>query len=175
MLLTGTYVRTLDEKGRFSVPKRLRDALPNGVIYVAPGTDGSLSLYPEPTFSELAQTLQQGSPAGQDVRAFSRLFYAQSDRLELDAQGRVRVPPELGRLGRLEAVNEVVLIGVGDHLEVWNRFAWEDYLSDKQRRYDQIAENAFDRGTGTQESGTGTQEKQEGEEQDPRTLQPRPR
>ena len=71
MLLTGTFVRAVDEKLRVAVPKHFRDAWGKQVLYLAPGTDGSLAIYTEETFSKLASRLAEASPTGQDVRAFS--------------------------------------------------------------------------------------------------------
>jgi MraZ protein len=82
------------------------------------------------------------SPAGPDVRAFSRLFYAQAQPAELDGQGRIRIPPELAELAGLS--REAVLLGVQDHLELWDRGRWEAYLAERQTRYDEIAEAAFE-------------------------------
>ncbi len=133
MLLTGTFDRSIDEKLRVAIPKRLRVAMDcpeGGALYVAPGTDESLAVYTEETFSRLAERLEGASPTGQDVRAFIRLFYAQAQRAELDGQGRVRIPPALAKLARLE--KEVVLLGVHDHLELWAARRWESYLSEKQ-------------------------------------------
>lgn len=144
MLLTGTFTRSVDEKRRVAVPKKVRDALnwPNDVVlYVAPGTDGSLALYTEEAFMRLAERLGQTSPTAPDVRAFSRLFYAQAQRVELDRQGRLRIPPELADLGSIG--EEAVMLGVRDHLELWDRGRWEKYQLDKQQRYDEIAERAF--------------------------------
>src|SRR5690349_18148485 len=103
MLFTGTYLRSLDDKQRLALPKRLRDTLgqsPNIPLYLAPGTDGSLALYTEEAFTRLGQQLAQGSPVGQDTRAFSRLFYAQAQAVEVDSQGRIRIPTELASLAR---------------------------------------------------------------------------
>jgi len=144
MLLTGTFGRAIDEKLRIAIPKPLREALgtlANGVLYVAPGTDGSLALYTEEALAHLADRLAQSSPNAQDVRAFSRLFYARAQAVEIDGQGRVRIPPELAQLSGL--AKEAVLIGVQDHLELWDRNRWEQYVGQKQSQYDQIAEAAF--------------------------------
>lgn len=144
MLLTGTFSRAVDEKLRIAIPKPLRDALgalAKGVLYITPGTDGSLALYTEDALAALAERLASSSPNAQDVRAFSRLFYARAQAVELDSQGRVRVPPELAQLSGLD--KEVVLIGVHDHLELWDRACWEQYVTSKQGDYDQIAEAAF--------------------------------
>jgi MraZ protein len=148
MLLTGTFSRAIDEKLRIAIPKSLREALGSavkGVLYVAPGTDGSLALFTEDALAELAARLAESSPNAQDVRAFSRLFYARAQSVELDTQGRVRIPPELAQLAGLS--KEAVLIGVQDHLELWDRQRWEQYVKARQNQFDQIAEAAFEKPT----------------------------
>ena len=142
MLLTGNYERTLDEKLRLALPKPLRESLSDeGPLIVTPGTDGSLALFPEASFAAFAEKLAARSPTGRDVRAFSRLLYAQSHRVEVDAQGRIRLPAELAQLAGLE--DDVILLGVGDRIELWNKSRWEAYLSDLTPRYDQLAEAAL--------------------------------
>ncbi|MHB0958969.1 MAG: division/cell wall cluster transcriptional repressor MraZ [Pirellulaceae bacterium] len=144
MFLTGSYQRSLDEKCRFTLPKSIRDALEQSgglVLYLAPGTDGSLVIYTEESFQRLGEQLGQGPPTAQDIRAFSRLFYAQAQRVEADRQGRVRIPADLVTLSLKS--RDIVLIGVRDHLEVWDRERWQGYLGQKQPFYDQIAESAF--------------------------------
>ena len=157
MLLTGTFVRAIDEKQRIAVPKPVRDSLGfpgQRVLYLAPGTDGCIQLFPEGVFSDLAVQLGRTSPTGQDVRAFSRLFYAQAQRVEIDRQGRLRVPLELADFGRFS--KEVVLLGVRDHLELWNRSQWAAYLAETQPRYDEIAESAFGQPMPANGSANGT-------------------
>lgn len=143
-MLTGTFARNLDEKYRFALPKPLRDALGRSdstALYLAPGTDGSLMLYTERAFVRLGEQLEQGSPTAQDIRAFSRLFYAQVQRVEMDRQGRLRIPTDLANLAL--PGKEIVLVGVRDHLEIWDRGRWESYLAEKRPDYDEIAERAF--------------------------------
>ncbi|MBU4270361.1 MAG: division/cell wall cluster transcriptional repressor MraZ [Planctomycetes bacterium] len=144
MLLTGVFSRSIDQKLRVALPRRLRETLESDgrqALYIAPGTDQSLALYTEDAFARLAERLAQSSPTRQDVRTFNRLFYARAQRVEWDSQGRVRVPPELAELARLE--KEVVLLGVQDHVELWAAEHWESYLAERQSRYDEIAEAAF--------------------------------
>jgi MraZ protein len=144
MLLTGAFNRSLDEKQRVAIPKRLRDDMgcaDGGWLFVAPGLDKSLAIYTEAAFLRLGEKLALSSPNRTDVRAFARLFYGQSQRMELDRQGRVRIPPELVALARLE--KDVMLVGVQDHLELWSTSAWQSYVIQQQEQYDQIAETAF--------------------------------
>lgn len=149
MLLTGTFSRAVDEKLRVAIPKPLREALgelAKGVLYVTPGTDGSLALYTEDTLAEQARRLLEASPNAEDVRAFSRLFYSRAQAVELDSQGRVRIPPELAALAGLG--KEAVLVGVLDHLELWDKTRWDAYVSQRQNEYDRIAEAAFQQPSG---------------------------
>lgn len=152
MLLTGAFPRLIDDKGRIAIPKPLRDCLTSAgekpsaaeasvALYVAPGTDGSLAIFPEATFTAQASRLAQASPNARDVRDYSRLFYAQAVRVELDKQGRVRLPLELVQLAGLN--KEAMLLGVQDRMELWDRARWQDYLAQKLEQYDEIAEAAF--------------------------------
>jgi MraZ protein len=144
MLLTGTFHRSLDDKLRFAMPKPLRDAIGHpdqSVVYLAPGTDGTLELYKEVGFTQLAESLQSSPRNAREIRAFNRLFYAQVQRIEMDKHGRVRLPVELASLASLN--KEIVLIGVRDHIELWDRRQWDAYLGDTQPHYDELAECVF--------------------------------
>ena len=144
MLLTGTYERSLDEKLRVAVPKPLRQGIGDPdhcVIYVAPGLDRSLSLYPEESFSSISLKFENSAFTEQDVRRYSRMFFSQTERCEVDKQGRIRIPPELAKHGSIS--KEVVMIGVRDHIELWNKELWEDYFGVGKEEYDKIAESAM--------------------------------
>ncbi|NQU21759.1 MAG: division/cell wall cluster transcriptional repressor MraZ [Candidatus Nealsonbacteria bacterium] len=150
MLLTGQFARSIDDKLRVAIPKSLRRAMDcpeGGTLYLAPGTDDSLALYTEDAFARLADRLAGVSPTRQDVRAFSRLFYARAQRVQADGQGRVRIPQELATLAALK--KEIVLLGVQDHVEIWSARRWESYLDQQRGHYDEVAETALgDPGTG---------------------------
>ena len=144
MLLTGSYRRNLDDEGRVALPKQLRDALgfpEKSSLFITPGTDRSLAIYTQEVLEELGSTLAQTNPVAQDTRAFSRLFYAQAQPAEIDRQGRLRIPPELARLSIVSS--EVMLLGVRDHIELWDAGAWDSFLAKAQPSYDEIAERAF--------------------------------
>ncbi len=144
MLLTGTFARSVDDKLRLAIPKKLREGLgclQGGILFIAPGTDSSLAIYSEEAFLRWADRLKAAPPTQKDVRAFTRLFYAQAQRVEIDHHGRIRIPVELATLARLG--RQVVLLGVQDHLELWAAERWREYLLEQQARFDEVAEAAF--------------------------------
>jgi MraZ protein len=144
MLLTGSFRRALDAKQRFAIPSQWRDLLgfPERTrLFLAPGTDGCLGIYTEQGLEGLAQKLSQHSPAAQDVRQFRRLFYSRIEGAELDKQGRMRIPPELISLTGITA--EIMLVGVGEHIELWEPNAWLRFIEQTQSQFDQLAERAL--------------------------------
>jgi MraZ protein len=146
MLLTGSYRRTLDEKLRLAIPKQLREAIGcteevENSLFITPGTDRSLAIYTAPVLQALGESLARNSPAAKDTRLFSRLFYAQAQPAEVDRQGRLRIPPELAQLASI--TSEVVVLGVRDHIELWDAGAWMEFLAATQPRYDELAESVL--------------------------------
>lgn len=130
MPLTGSYERSLDEKLRLAVPKRLRDEFQEGEItslYAAPGVDRCIALFSPNGFQKFAQKLEQQPAYRTDVLSYARLFYSQSEKLDLDSQGRVRIPERLAKHVGLQ--REVMLIGVNDRAEVWDKDVWNGYFS----------------------------------------------
>lgn len=141
MIFTGSYRRTLDEKLRLSIPKHLRTSLGESNLFMAPGTERALVIYTEELFEELGRALNRLSPAAHEARSFSRLFYSQAQPVEVDRQGRLRIPPELAKLSGFEA--DVMLLGVRDRIEVWDCANWERFMGETQPSYDQLAERVL--------------------------------
>lgn len=145
MPLTGTYARTLDQKQRIAIPKRLRDDLGGDditAVFVAPGTDQSLSMYTEESFAALARRLQAGNNQRSIARNYARMFYSQAERLEFDGQGRIRIPERLVSYAQLG--HDVVLLGVEDHVEIWDQPTWTEFLSQHAEQFDQLADQAYE-------------------------------
>jgi len=142
MLLTGTHSRTLDDKKRLSLPKRVREQLQDpATLYVTPGPDGCLWVYTKEGLEELAAKLDQTPATDAEARVFRRLYFAQTEAVDLDRTGRILIPDRLVQFARLE--HEVVLIGVRDHLELWDSQHWQQYYEQNASRFDAVAEGAF--------------------------------
>lgn len=144
MALTGTHYRSLDEKQRLAIPKRLRDAIVNDaqpVLFVAPETDGAVALYSVQEFERRASLLAETTSKPAAVRNYQRLYYSQAEQVDVDGQGRIRLPDRLVAFAHLN--QEVVLLGVQDHIEIWDKQAWEAFLQRNGAEFDQIANAAF--------------------------------
>jgi MraZ protein len=154
MAITGTHLRSLDEKQRLAVPKRFRDALVQGneiTLFMAPETDRSLGLFGREVFERRAARLAETSGPAAHIRNYMRLYYSQAEEVEIDSQGRIRVPERLVEFARLR--QEVVLLGVHDHVEVWDKELWDQFLTLHGTEFDRLATEAFEPGVRSQESG----------------------
>ena len=142
VVFTGTYHRTLDDKLRVLMPKRLRSSsAENSGLYLTPGTDRCLGLHTNESLQTLANRTQQTKTSNQNVRSFSRLFYARASFCEFDKQNRIRIPKDSADWAGLE--KEVVLVGVGFNCEIWNLAVWEAYLERNSDLFDGLVNQTF--------------------------------
>lgn len=126
MLLLGEYEFTIDAKQRLAIPSEIRGALKPEIhgegFIVAPGSNGTLWLWPEKTFEQMASALGQSLLNDEDMMEFEREMFSQSARLAIDTAGRVRIPERL--LKQYELGSDVIVLGVRDHLEIVDPKQW---------------------------------------------------
>ncbi len=139
LLLTGDHKHVIDEKGRVLVSNKLRNQIDvdehGSSLYLVRGTNGILCLYPEKCFARLVSSMAPpGMPADEAV-AFERIVFGQTTRIELDSQGRLLLGEKLRKQAGLK--DDVTLVGVRDHIELWNTQDWEQYVTDHMSQYQQ--------------------------------------
>jgi MraZ protein len=144
LLLTGEYQHAIDEKGRVLIPKNLRsqiDAEQYGCsFYLIYGTNGILCLYPEKYFERLMHAGAPTATAPDEAIAFERISFALAGKVELDSQGRLLLNDRLRKRAGLS--DNVTLLGIKDHIELWNSDHWERYLEDNMMQYHKQAAQA---------------------------------
>ncbi len=137
-MLLGEHEHTLDDKNRLTLPARFRLAFAEGIV-VTRGMDGCLHAYTPDNWAALVQgRLATLDPLSKEGRRMQRFFYAGAIETELDKQGRVGIPGALlehAKLGR-----DVVVAGVHDHLEIWDRAAWRLELAEVEGSAEHVAE-----------------------------------
>jgi MraZ protein len=134
----GEYEHSIDDKSRLTLPARFRDVLADGVV-LARGLEGQVDVYPREGWQvNVESRLSELDSLSREARDLRRFFYAGMADCELDKQGRVLVPPPLARHASLG--KDVVIAGVYDHLEIWDRAAWATHLRAVEGSADDVAE-----------------------------------
>jgi MraZ protein len=137
-MLLGEYEHTLDDKNRLTLPAKFRQAFGEGVV-VTRGLDGCLYAFRRADWARLVEsrlsTLDSLRPEG---RRLQRHFFSGAAEAELDKQGRVMIPPSL--LEHAKLGKEVVVAGVNDRLEIWDRAAWRKELAEVEGSAEDVAE-----------------------------------
>ncbi|MBN1796356.1 MAG: hypothetical protein JW804_06765 [Sedimentisphaerales bacterium] len=137
LLLTGEYQHVIDEKGRVLISNKLRsqvDADEHGSsFYLVLGANGVLCIYPEKYFERIVLAITPDTGAADEAVAFERMSFSLTSKVELDAQGRLLINDRLRKRANLE--NQITLVGVRDHIELWNSEQWEQYVDDHMAQY----------------------------------------
>lgn len=126
MLFTGEYEHAIDSKQRLAIPAEIRSALDperdGKALYLAPGANGHLWLWPEKTFERIVGAMEQSLLPAEDLMEFDEFTFPQARRLEIDNAGRVRLPEQSLKDAGIE--NAVVILGMRDHLELRDPANW---------------------------------------------------
>ena len=134
----GSFTHNLDDKGRLMIPRKMREEL-GYKVYIMKGFDGSLSLYNEERYQKLVEEFSRLSFNQSKVRDYLRLQFASTYEMEVDKLGRVQIPTAL--LTKYGISKEVLVLGIGDHIEVWDKAKYEEYENSIRDEFESIAEN----------------------------------
>lgn len=130
-MLRGVSQVSLDAKGRFAVPQRYRDALGAGDehsvdtrLVMTADPSRCLLLYPTAEWLPIEQKLMALSSFNAATRALQRLIVGHADDVEMDAAGRLLIPPALREYASLD--KRIVLVGQGNKFEIWDESRWNE-------------------------------------------------
>ena len=137
LLLTGEYQHVVDSKSRVLISNKLRNQIDveehGSNFYLVLGANGILCLYPEKYFEQISLAVAPGTTAPDEAVAFERMSFALASKIELDGQGRLLLNEKLRTRAGLK--DNITLVGVRDHIELWNNESWEQYVSDHMAQY----------------------------------------
>ena len=137
-MLIGEYEHSLDAKGRLIMPAKLRTDMGEKFI-ITKGLDGCLFVFSQNEWSNFESKLKELPLTNKNARDFVRLFLSGATECEIDKQGRFLLVNTLREYA--EITKEVIIIGVGTRLEIWNKDKWKKYNSNENISADTIAEN----------------------------------
>ena len=133
----GSFAHNLDDKGRLMIPRKMREEL-GYKVYIMKGFEGSLSLYDESGYQKLVNEFTRLSFNQSKVRDYLRLQFASTYEMDVDKLGRVQLPSAL--LTKYGISKEVLVLGIGDHIEVWDKAKYEEYEDSIRDNFESIAE-----------------------------------
>jgi len=136
----GSYMYSVDDKGRVSLPAKLRKYVSpdaNDTFVVTRGFEQCLFVFPIDEWNKLESNLRGLSPYDPEHRRFIRAILELAQESQLDTQQRISIPPELRDYADIQ--NEVRIIGTLDKIELWNPKIYEEYKISQPESYENIA------------------------------------
>ena len=138
-MFMGEYNYTIDEKGRLTIPAKLRDGLGTNFI-ITRGIDKCLFVYPKIEWENVIKKYRE-LPNTKDARNYMRFLLSGATENEFDKQGRINVALPLRKYANLN--KECVIIGVGERLEIWDKESWDNFIETNEENLSDIAEKLF--------------------------------
>ena len=140
-VLTGEFELNVDDKNRLLIPSEVRRSINQADhgdgFFLVMGVNRRPWLYPERYYENLVTAAPADIVPEHDSLAFDQLHFALASRVEPDGQGRLLLPQKILRRAGIQ--KEVTLIGVRDHLEIWNRADWEARIEELEQKAAEIA------------------------------------
>lgn len=137
-MLFGEYEHTIDEKNRVTLPARFRDAFAHGVLATR-GMEGCVSLYTSDAWETfITESLDGLNPLSKEARQMKRYMFSSATPGKPDRQGRLVLPAGLIEYAGLQ--REVVVAGLRDHVEIWDRTAWRAQIEEVLNNAELVAE-----------------------------------
>lgn len=137
-MLIGEYEHSLDAKGRLIMPSKLRESIGEKFI-ITKGLDGCLFGFSKQEWANFEEKLKTLPLTNKNARDFVRFFLSGATECEIDKQGRFLIVANLRQYASMK--KDVVIIGVGTRIEIWDKEKWNNYSSEENISADDIAEN----------------------------------
>lgn len=138
-MFLGNHYHRVDEKGRIALPAKFRPEFAQGVVLV-PDVDNCLKVYPIPLWEKISSEFTPHPLARSRMRRLGRFFFGESTLTELDTQGRIPLPQDQRQ--RLNIREEVVIVGMKEHLEIWDKESWEKEIAEVRQQAWQLLESS---------------------------------
>jgi MraZ protein len=125
-MFLGTFEVNLMEKGRMALPKKIRETLGGQRMVITIGFEECIFGFAEGSWYEVTKgELTRPLFSDKEGRDLRRKMCSSAQAIELDSQGRFIIPKEMIDYARIK--DKLVVIGAGDHFEIWEKGKWEEY------------------------------------------------
>lgn len=137
----GEYAHSLDKKGRIIIPAKFREIFKERYIetfFVTRGLDRCLFVFTEEEWKIQNKQFEEMPFTSAEARRFNRLYFSGAVKVVCDKQGRILIPPYLKEYADIQ--ESVMLVGVFDRIEIWDKEKWQTYFSESVESFEQLAE-----------------------------------
>lgn len=138
-MFMGEYHQKIDDKGRLTIPSKLRYELGESFI-VTRGLDNCLFIYPKEEWNQVISKYKE-LPNTKDARNFMRFFLSGATEVNFDKQGRINIPMPLIKYSDL--LKDCIVIGVNERLEIWSKENWDSFIENNEENLSDIADKLF--------------------------------
>ena len=138
---TSEYSCKLDAKGRLVLPSRMKANLPDASsneLFIREGFEPCLELYPLVEYKKIYSKIAGLNEFNAEFRKLQRNFFRGSATVELDSAGRLLIPKSMLQYGKLD--KEIVVVGMGNRMEIWNPQEYEKFLISDPQELSELAE-----------------------------------
>ena len=141
-LFKGHAYYTVDAKGRVAIPAKMRSVLcpeAKNTFTVTRGLDQCIALYPLDTWMAKENDIGALNNYNIENRAFVRRTMMWAEEVPMDAQGRLKIPKSLIEHAGIEVEGQALIVGVSDHVEIWNPATYKRYEEGLDADYETLA------------------------------------
>lgn len=132
-MFLGSFQTYFSGKNRLILPKRFRKELGNkDSFYIILGENGEIWGFDQENWLILADNVLKSSFFSEEGRAKRLMLFPRAEECFLDSQGRFVLPQDF--VNNLDLKDEVLIVGAGDHLEIWDPQKWKLLIENLVRR-----------------------------------------
>ena len=138
---TSEYTGKLDAKGRLVLPAKMKGNLPESAsseLFMREGFEPCLELYPSIEYKKIFSKIAGLNEFNAEYRKLQRNFFRGSTTVELDTAGRLLIPKSMLQYANLD--KEIVVVGMGNRMEIWNPEEYEKFLIKDPQELSELAE-----------------------------------
>jgi MraZ protein len=140
----GSYIHSIDNKGRINLPAKLRKYISpeaNDTFIITRGFDQCIFAYPQDEWSNYEQAIRGLRSSSADSRFVTRHLLQYASEVQIDGQSRIMLPQNLLQFAEIK--NEAMILGVLERIEIWNPQIYDNYIKQQEATYEEVAEKVF--------------------------------
>ena len=131
-MFLGEFRHSVDDRNRLALPKKIRIEISGNTLVLARGFEKCILAYTRSDWERETAKELEAPISDSKGREIKRYLFSGAELVEIDKVGRVLLPQLLKEYA--EIGSEAVVIGAGDHFEIWNPRSWKNYLGEREKK-----------------------------------------